>query len=126
VTKELTNEMIEAGTSCGTTCYGCINNGTGRAECTKMFARALQTVKKVWDNAPEDAVEANITFFRETNGRYPLVMTGHKIIYTRKLSTPKSKEWLIAAEICSNIKDEIEKLKLITKIEEALIKGRNE
>ena len=100
--EELTREVIEAMSMCSHNvgCKECAAlyfcNGKMWPERCKRLASALieeMDKPKVWDGAPEDALQAQITWFTK-NGGYIGMKT-----HTRKL--PKTRARIMAEEIAS-------------------------
>lgn len=99
--EELTNEVLEAMTKCGeASCSKCTARdfckGRLSNEIWKIVATALleeRAKPKVWDGAPEDTIQAQITWFTENGG-----FTGIKT-YNREL--PKTRARIMAEEIAS-------------------------
>jgi len=73
--EELTNEILEAMKKCNFSCAQCGAIGVCNKRVWKDTMQALATALleeraklNVWDGAPEDAVQAQITWFAENGG----------------------------------------------------------
>lgn len=94
--KELTNEVLEAMAGCDEGCPMCEARDVCLGNRLKQFnilATALleeRAKPKAWDEAPDDAIQAQITWFTENGG-----FTGIKT-YTREL--PKTRARQIAEQ----------------------------
>lgn len=95
--KELTNEVLEAMTKCKENCHSCgaykICSKCGWRITIQTLATAVleeRAKPKAWDEAPDDAIQAQITWFTENGG-----FTGIKT-YTREL--PKTRARQIAEQ----------------------------
>jgi len=92
--EELTKEVLEAMKKCsGSDCAVCdaynYCNGTSRDIVIEALAATLleeRAKPKVWDGAPEDAIQAQITWFTE-NGGFTSIKT-----YTRELPKTRARQ----------------------------------
>ena len=100
--EELTKEVLEAMVNCDGECIGCPAQsvcdavGIKRSLATALLAERAKP--KAWDGAPEDAIQAQITWFTEDGG-----FTGIKT-YNREL--PKTRARQIAENIVHGINGE--------------------